>query len=390
MTKPLVGTPKRIRKSRKTIAKERAENGLVTRTLHCRIKDKHAPWLLSLASEVNFVWNYDNDLSYQILKKESRFISAFDLNTFTTGATKAGLKLHSQTVQAINEQFIEKRQAAKKAKLRWRVSNRKRSNYSLGWIPFKKVAITYRNGQVHFMGKALSLWDSYGLADYQLGAGSISEDARGRWYFNVTVTVKKQAPSEGAASVGIDLGLKEFATFSDGKKEEARQFYRKSEAKLATAQRANKKNQVKALHAKIGNCRKDVHHKLSTKLVRQHGAIFVGNVNSSGLSKTNMAKSVLDAGWTAFRTMLKYKCDSAGVWFEEVNESYSTVICSACDARSGPSGLKDLRIREWTCTECGVHHDRDVNAARLILRRGLATLAGGIPVLTRASELPSG
>ena len=113
----------------------------------------------------------------------------------------------------------------------------------------------------------------------------------------------------------------------------------------------------------------------------ENGAIFVGNVNASGLAKTGMAKSVLDAGWSTFRTMLMYKSDGAGVWFDEINEAFSTQDCSACGARSGPKGLKDLGIREWTCMECGTHHDRDVNAARNILRRGHATLEVGIPVL---------
>ena len=78
------------------------------------------------------------------------------------------------------------------------------------------------------------------------------------------------------------------------------------------------------MHAKIGNRRKDFLHKLSTRLVAGHGAIFVGDVNASGLAKTRMAKSVLDAGWSTFRTMLQYKSDDAGVWFEEVGEAYST------------------------------------------------------------------
>lgn len=83
-----------------------------------------------------------------------------------------------------------------------------------------------------------------------------------------------------------------------------------------------KKKRVAAPHAKIKKCRKDFLHKQSTAIVRKHGAIFIGNVNASELAQTNMAKSVLDAGWSAFRTMLHYKCDSAGVWFEEVDERF--------------------------------------------------------------------
>lgn len=131
---------------------------------------------------------------------------------------------------------------------------------------------------------------------------------------------------------------------------------------------------MQALNAKISNRRKDFLHKLSTRLVTRQGAIFVGNVSSTALSQTKMAKSVLDSGWGMLKTMLQYKSDHAGVWFEEVNEAYSTQTCSVCHARSGPKGLEGLGIRSWECA-CGASHDRDVNAARNILATGLLALA---------------
>ncbi|MFZ6774953.1 transposase [Undibacterium sp. SXout7W] len=85
---------------------------------------------------------------------------------------------------------------------------------------------------------------------------------------------------------------------------EAQQYYRDLEPRLAIAQRANKSRQVRKIHARIVNRRKDHHHQLSTILVKQYGAIFVGNVNASSLAKSSVAKSVLDAGWSQFRTML--------------------------------------------------------------------------------------
>lgn len=373
------------------------------RTLRLRLKDKHAAFLREQAREVNFVWNYCNELAYKILRREGRFCSNAELDRYTAGATKAGLNLHSQTVQAISQELVTRRRQFKKAKLRWRVSGGSRR--SLGWIPVKASALRYRGGQVWYAGRALSLWDSYGLHAYQLGPGSFSEDSRGRWYLNVTVKVPKSERSTATAvvrlacdsrtegtrlaieakrrvkAVGLDLGLKDFLASSDGFKVEAQRFYRDLEPALAVAQRAHKKARVKAIHAKVANRRKDALHKLSTALVREYGAIFVGNVNAAGLAKTRMAKSVLDASWSAFRTMLQYKCDSAGVWFEEVDEAYSTQTCSCCTERTGPKGVAGLGIRGWQCSACGTVHDRDVNAAKNILARGRAGLAGGILVL---------
>jgi transposase len=138
---------------------------------------------------------------------------------------------------------------------------------------------------------------------------------------------------------------------------------------------------VRAIHAKIANRRKNSLHQFSTRLVREHKAIFVGNVNASALAKTPQAKSVLDAGWSAFRTMLWYKCDFAGATFAEINEAFSTQTCSACGVRSGPQGSAGLGIRAWTCGECGTAHDRDVNAATNILAAGRRRLAEEIPAL---------
>jgi transposase len=357
------------------------------RTLHLRIKDKHAKYLDALACQVNMVWNYCNELSQKILEREYRFCSAYDLHPYLAGAGKAGLDLHSQTVQGVADEYVQKRKQAKKAKLRWRVSRGARK--SLGWIPFKESAVAYKNGQLHLAGVPLCLWDSYGLANYDLGGGSVSQDARGRWYVNLTARqyAWPQAEAAGAASkqesvdgaereaVGIDLGLKDLLACSDGEKIEAQRFYRGLEEKLGVAQRAHKKGRVKAIHAKIAHRRKDFCHKASTALVGKYSHIFVGDVCASGLAKTRMAKSVLDAGWSMLRTQLGYKSDSAGVAFRVVGESGSTRECSNCGKPTGPTGLAGLSIRAWTCPECGAAHDRDTNSASVIKQRGWRMLA---------------
>ena len=350
-----------------------------TKTLRLRIKDKHRSVLSAMACEVNQVWNFCNETSHRAIRERRQWLSGYDLQKLTNGFSKCeGVQIGSPTVQQVCEDYAKARKQFKKAKLRWRVSNPQSSKYSLGWIPFKARALQYKAGQIQFAGQRFNLWDSYGLADYEMRAGSFSQDSRGRWYLNVVVKVQAKA-SAGTASVGIDLGLKEAAVTSTGERIEGR-FYRKLECQLGIAQRAHKKQRVRAIHAKIANQRKDLLHQFSTKLVRENAAIFVGDVASEKLVKTKMAKSTLDAGWASLKTMLEYKSHQAGIVFEVVNESYTTQTCSCCGAipASSPKGRAGLRIREWTCSECGAVHERDVNAARNILAAGHCRLAVGI------------
>ena len=110
---------------------------------------------------------------------------------------------------------------------------------------------------------------------------------------------------------------------------------------------------------------------------------MVGDIKSRSFtnSMTKLAKSTYDAGWFELKRQLEYKCKHAGCQFEIVNESYTTQTCSCCHkiSDSSPKGRAGLRIRGWTCAECGTWHDRDINAAKNILAVGLDRLAVGIP-----------
>ena len=351
----------------------------LTKTLKVRIKDKHARVLGEWARAVNFTWNYINELSSRSIRERGKFLSAFDIHPYTTGAAKE-LGLHSHTLQCVAKEYVTRRKQFKKMRLNWRKSSG--AKRSLGWVPVNTGMATWKNGQIYHNGQHFGVWDSFGLGQYKFRSASFNEDARGRWYFNVVVEVPELVgptlPATG--SVGIDLGLKACATTSDGEIVQGR-FYRGLEAKLGIAQRAGKKQRARAIHAKVANQRKDMLHKFSTALVKKNAAIFVGDVASAKLVKTKMAKSTLDAGWSSLKTMLEYKSHQAGVVFEEVNEAYTTQTCSCCGSisASSPKGRAGLGIREWTCSICGSVHDRDVNAARNILALGHQRLAGGSP-----------
>ncbi|WP_210392528.1 RNA-guided endonuclease InsQ/TnpB family protein [Variovorax sp. PAMC 28711] len=304
------------------------------KTLRLRVKDKHAALLGRMAREVNQVWNFAAETGLKALCDRNQWLGGYDLQKLTSGFSKCdGVHVGSGTVDIVCAEYATRRRKFKKRRLNWRVSNRKSPKYSLGWVPFRGAQVKYKAGQIQFGGVMFNLWDSYGLGNYELRAGSFSEDSRGRWYFNVAVEVDVIA-SPGTAAVGIDLGLKTAITTSTGATFVGR-LYRASEAKLAVAQRANKKRQVKTIHAKIKNQRKDGLHKFSTALVKENAAIFVGDVSSAKLVKTKMAKSTHDAGWAMVKMMLEYKAIQAGVIFKEVNEAYSTQACSQCGSIEG-------------------------------------------------------
>lgn len=358
------------------------------KTLSVRVKDQHTAVLDRMAVEVNQVWNLANEMSCEAWRVpvpgfgwiQGEWLSAFAIQKATAGINKErGWIIGSATIQEVIAVHAKTRSQFKTSKLRWRVSSGARR--SLGWIPFKSRAARFDGGKVRFAGHSFSVWDSYGLDKHAFRAGSFAQDARGRWYLNIQVEVPVQSLPTGHKSISIDLGLKDLVVCSDGTRLEAVQPYRALEQKLGTAQRAGKKSRVRAIHAKIKNQRKNALHQFSSKIVKENAAVFVGNVSSAKLAKTRMAKSVLDAGWSMLRTQLRYKAIAHGVWFDEVDEAYTTQSCSCCGSISdnSPKGRSGLGIREWTCPACGTTHDRDINAAKNILALGHERLAGGIP-----------
>lgn len=315
----------------------------------------------------NFIWNYCNEVNQESWKKFDKPLSAFDLNNLTAGCTKE-LGLHSQTVQAVCEEYAKSCKQFKKRKLNWR--SRKKS---LGWIPFKGVGVKVNADTVTYNGQTFKFWLSRPI-DSKIRFGSFCQDSKGHWFANFVIEQPEIVREKTGKECGIDLGLKTLATLSDGVEFNRENLTKKYEAKLAAAQRAKKKKRVTAIHAKIKNKRKDWNHKVSTAIVNEYDKIVVGNVSSSKLIKTRMAKSVSDASWSDFKVMLAFKAVRLGIEMKEVNESWSTVTCSSCGSRSGPRGLRHLTVRDWVCSCCNTSHLRDVNAAKNILQfsvRGL-------------------
>ena len=239
---------------------------------------------------------------------------------------------------------------------------------------------------------------------------TVIKDAAGRYFASFVIQTDPAADAErfsaADAEVGIDLGLTAFAVLSDGTKISAPRFLRRAQKKLRQAQQAHSrtrkgsKNREKSrvrlarLHVRVADQRADFHHKLSTMIVRDNQAVYVEDLCVEGLGRTRLAKSVQDAGWSAFIDMLEYKAARYGRGFGKVGRFEPTSqVCSACGVKDGP---KPLAIREWRCAACGTIHERDLNAARNVLalgrRESLNACGGGIrpgAVLAAAGETAS-
>ncbi len=348
-------------------------------TYKFRLKDSTSrKRLCRLAGKVNFVWNYVNELNQKAFANFKHgitkgFLSAFDINKLLAGSYKE-LGLLAQSIQHIAETYVSSRRAFKKPYLSWR--SRKRS---LGWIPFKSAAIKLQGDQVLFQGKAYRFWQDRSLPeDAKIKCGSFNQDSQGRWYLNLTFeTASQAAHSSPHSEIGIDLGIKEAITLSNGTAFQRPGLTKKYEVQLAAAQRAKKKKQARKIHTKIKNSRKDYYHKLTTQIAKQFAHLFVGDVNSQNIIDKeikSLTKGTYDAAWYLIKTLLAYKAIKLGGTYNEVAENYTTQDCSACLMRCGPKGIEGLAIREWVCQHCKTPHQRDVNAARNILRIGHNTL----------------
>jgi IS605 OrfB family transposase len=340
-------------------------------TYKFRLRDRHAAELNRQARAVNYVWNYCNETQQKAVHLGRKWLTAVDLMRLTAGAGKL-LDIHAHTIQKVCQTYDRSRSAKRKPWLRWR------GRKSLGWVPFNTGHVSFDGETFKFRGVSYETMRLRDLpAGVKVAAGSFNQDSKGRWYINVPVEVAT-ADHAPLTYVGIDLGLKDLATLSDGRKIETPRFYRKSEAALAIAQRARKSKRVRNIHAKIANRRKDFLHKASTALAKEYGLIIIGDVSPSKLAQTRMAKSIHDAGWSDLRGKLSYKSIRNGGACLEVSERMTTQTCSTCGVlpEGRPKGIAGLGIREWIC-DCGAVHDRDVNAAQNILRLGLETLAEG-------------
>ncbi|MFJ2276219.1 RNA-guided endonuclease InsQ/TnpB family protein [Streptomyces sp. NPDC087866] len=215
---------------------------------------------------------------------------------------------------------------------------------------------------------------------------TVIKDAAGRYFASFVVETEPETLPGVEPVVGIDLGLGHFAVLSDGTKIDAPRFLRRAEKKLKREQKRlsrkakgsnnRTKARVKAAraHAQVADARREFHHRLSTRIIRENQAIAVEDLAVKGFARTRLAKSVHDAGWSAFVAMLEYKAEKFGRSFHRIGRFEPTSqACCVCGVKDGP---KPLHVRIWECGACGSVLDRDINAAVNVAKAaGLAVSA---------------
>ena len=343
---------------------------MATITLRLKVKSESYSWLNAAAREVNTVWNWANDASLKAATRtdtKRKWLSGFDLCNLSSGASEHFEHIGADTIQRVCTEYAAKRTQAKRLKLRWRASGGARR--VLGWVPFKAASIKRHGKAVRFCGKAFRVFESHRLDGVTWKQGGFAQDSIGDWWLCLPVAIETEQDIAPKEAVGVDLGLKDVAVTSDGARLEPGRWTPATADRLAMAQRRGHKRQAKRIHRAIANRRKDALHKFSRRLVDQYQTIVIGDVSSAKLAKTRMAKSVLDSGWGMLKQFVQCKGQQAGRTVEVVSERNTTRACSGCGALTGPAGRTGLVVRQWVCCECGVTHDRDVNAARNILAR---------------------
>lgn len=215
---------------------------------------------------------------------------------------------------------------------------------------------------------------------------TITRESTGKWYISFFCHIATPQKIERDGVIGLDFGVIDFFTDSNGNKVPARKFLRSMESKLKRMQCAlskkargsnnykKLKQKIARLHDYISNCRRDANQKLSTILVIDNQVISIEDLAISKMSRNHkLAKSLLDEGWYQFTNMLDYKMKWYGGSLVKIDRFFpSSKTCSACGCRVSEM---PLNVREWVCPDCGCVHDRDINAAQNILTEGLRLLS---------------
>jgi putative transposase len=301
---------------------------------------------------------------------------------FLSDVSAASLQQKRMDFNETKSQFFNPKRKVKLGRMKFK----KKSNKQSYRLPNQKFKLDQEFGliQLEKIGKVKIVLDRKIEGDFR--SVTVSKSPSNKYYVSILVKINTNLLSTTGRMVGIDVGLKDLFIMSNGDVVNNPRWFRESQSKLSKAQKhlSRKKKgstryekqrlNVARIHEKTANQRSYFLHNMSSSLIKNFDVIVTEDLNIAGMKKTNLGKSISDAGWSKFIRQLEYKSSWYGRTFIKIDRFYpSSQICSSCGHKDGK---KTLDIREWECSNCGVNHDRDLNAANNILVKGYSDLTG--------------
>lgn len=336
-------------------------------------------------------WNYALNISIETYKETSKGLGQVALNALLPKLKKAEdtkwlADCYSQVLQATTLNLITAYKNFFEGRARFPRFKSKHGRQSIQYP--QKVKIV--NGNVRLPGKIGEVKAKiHRPIEGKIKTVTISKTPSGKYFASILTEVDGEKPNISEGKIyGVDLGLKHFAVITDGEKvskydnpkhlAKHEKNLKRKQQKLARKQKgSNSRNKYRKVVAKVyervSNSRQDFLHKLSYKLVSDSQAVIVESLHVKGMVRNhNLAASISDCGWGMFTNFLAYKLERKGAKLVEIDRWFpSSKLCSNCFYEMDEMPLD---IREWTCPNCGTHHDRDGNAAINIRAEGIRML----------------